>query len=160
VAIGWEAGKTNHGIKSASAGSGEPAGHGVAIGFQTGMIDQKNSAVAIGRACGRTRQEMHSVAIGSGAGNYQQKENAVAIGTNAGNNNQGAYSIAIGYKAGRQGQGTQNICINATNNDFNTGLANPGLFIRPIRQDTSNAPSGLPALGLYYNTSTFEICYK
>lgn len=76
----------------------------------------------------------------------------IGIGTNAGAVNQGAYSIAIGLEAGTANQHSNSIILNATGGGLEN-TSNEGLFVAPIREDTTVHPN------LLYNTETKEIVY-
>jgi hypothetical protein len=64
----------------------------------------------------------------------------------------GATSIAIGFQAGQTNMSTNAIILNATGPALNS--TNPGLYIKPIRQDITR--NYFP---LCYNTTSFELAY-
>ena len=70
----------------------------IAIGTNSGLLNQSRKAIAIGLYAGVNYQQEDSIAIGSSSGDTQGYS-TIAIGTRCGNN-QRPYSIAIGYEAG------------------------------------------------------------
>lgn len=176
IAIGINAGSNNQGVYAIALGyqsaETQQENYGVAIGFKAAENYQDQHGIAIGTEAGRiqrfagvalgiyagTEQGQYSVAIGGGAG---QKSNAatIAIGTNAGKGSsgsgyQGNNSIAIGSYAARSGQVANSIAINGSGQDQLNWANNSGLFINPVRQDSSNT-----ANIVFYNASTKEFTY-
>ncbi len=142
IALGQDAGVTG------------PQGAGaVAIGAGAGQISQGPGSIAIGNVAGNTNQGIGSLSIGSAAGGDNQGDGAIAIGNTAGVSNQGNYAIAIGAGAGATNQPANSIVINA-NNAVDLDADVSGLFINPIRSDTTNTGKVV-----YYNTSTKELTY-
>jgi hypothetical protein len=92
IAIGQYAGDTNQNS------------YAIAIGSNTGQIDQRYGAVAIGQFAGYDHQHIDSVAIGANSGAINQLWDSVAIGRSAAELNQGAYSVAMGRSAGANSQ--------------------------------------------------------
>jgi len=99
VAIGRETGQLNQG------------GSAVAIGLFTGQSNQGEQSVSIGRRAGQDKQASGAVAIGSQAGQTNQGTNAVVIGAQAASSSQGENAVAIGYKAGQNNQRSGAIAI-------------------------------------------------
>jgi hypothetical protein len=110
----------------------------VAIGDSAGLIAQ-------GSTLGFT------TALGAGAGYSNQGPYATALGAYSGMSSQGAYSIAIGTYAGSNNQSPNSIAISGSNTAINP--TTPGLFVNPLRSDTSTA--GLS--NLQWNATTKEI---
>jgi hypothetical protein len=94
-----------------------------------------------------------SIALGLYAGAYNMGNDSIAIGNSAGNTGMGSNCVAIGSYAGYTNQYNNTIIINASGTYLNS-LSSSGLYIDPIRNDTS---TGLQSLA--YNTSTKEITY-
>jgi len=125
IAIGYQTGVINQG------------GCAVAIGSFAGQYCQGSLSVAIGPYAGYVGQCTISVAIGDSAAYFCQGHYAVAVGPAAGYQNQGNLSVAIGFGAGGQSQGTAAVaigchtgCINQGNNAVaigsNAGYSNQG----------------------------------
>ena len=83
----------------------------IALGFNSGVVNQAAGSVAIGVGAASTNQQIASVAIGSNAGNLNQSNFAIAIGSLAGSNAQRPGSIAIGTNAAIGGGGIAAIAI-------------------------------------------------
>ena len=111
IQLGYQPNKTNSGS------------HSIAIGSDTGIINQGTSAIAIGYQAGQYNQGSNSIAIGKQAGQTQQKQFGIAIGTNAGQHNQGTASIAIGYNSGQTNQNMDAITIGTNTGQHNQGTA-------------------------------------
>jgi hypothetical protein len=141
-----------------NAGSNTQGSQSVAIGLRAGEVFQQRQSIAIGVVAGGTSQGSNAVAIGFNAGFNTQKSNAIAIGYNAGSNNQGSNAIAIGFNAGSNNQLPNSIIINASSSNLNISTTNPGLFIDPIRDGSTNISDSI--LPLCYNAVTKEIAYN
>jgi hypothetical protein len=143
IAIGERSGGSNGGDQlvaiGAGAGSLGAGSNSVSIGTSAGYENAGNFSVNIGYAAGETDGVL------SGA-------NSISIGTYAGRENRGDNSIAIGALAGYSGQANNSIVINASGTQLNTPQA--GLFIDPVRADTSNT-----ANVLLYDVVTKEITF-
>jgi hypothetical protein len=106
VAIGYFAGKS---------GQGDGA---IAVGKNSGRLNQLSNAIAIGCFAGYDRQQDNAIGIGVNAGEFGQRYDAIAIGNGAGNGDQYSNAIAIGYDAGNFIQLNNAIAIgNSAGND-------------------------------------------
>lgn len=134
------------GTSAASSGLGN---YTIALGYRSGGASiQGDSSVAIGNTARSLGND--SIAIGHGAGATAIR--GISIGFSAGANQTGTNSIAIGSNAGAT-QSASSIILNASGNQINdSGIS--GLFINPIRNDTSNVTNAL-----FWNSSTNEITY-
>ncbi len=172
VAIGYEAAQTNNtaGYSVAlgyQAGRTNQSENTIAVGWESGLLDQRRYAMSMGPQSGRTNQGSgcialgyqsgyenqltNAVAIGNSSGRTLQGTNAVAIGPGAGYLNQGANCVAIGNNAGNSNQATNSIVINAANANLNASTN--GFFVNPVR-NVSNSQL------VQYNTSTNELTYS
>ena len=111
-----------------------------------------DSTISLGSNAGSIGQSINAISIGNQAGTNNQGTNSISIGNQAGTNNQGYNSIAIGNQAGNTNQNQNSIILNASGNALNSSTT--GLFINPIRQDTTQTNL------LNYNTTTSEITYQ
>jgi hypothetical protein len=112
----------------------------VAVGFNSGSIEQRENAVA----------------IGNGAGNFEQGSYTVAIGASAGGLRQGNNSIAIGRRAGSFNQPANTLILNASGEVLGgVPQQTNSFYVNPVR----NEPSSAGLQSLQYNTSTSEITY-
>ena len=82
----------------------------ISLGYDAGLRNGVSS-VAIGYETGKVNQGVCAVAFGSNAGDYYQGDNAIAIGEDAGEQRQGVCAIAIGYQAGYTRQEICSIAI-------------------------------------------------
>jgi hypothetical protein len=139
VAIGNEAGLTNHGNNS------------IAIGGAAGRNGQGQSAIGIGYVSGDVNQGANGIAIGSNTAQANQATEAVAIGYAAGQYSQGSNAIAIGAFAGNNSQIANSIAINATGSNTPLNPTNAGFYVDPIRPNVTTSTI------LYYNPTTKEI---
>jgi hypothetical protein len=110
-------------------------------------------SIAIGTVAGGFGQGNYAVAIGQGAGNIDQGNYSVAIGSTAGVD-QGNYAVAIGHSAGYPTSATGSVAINGNALGFGLNAPEAGLYINPIRNQTSTGNV------LTYNTTTKEIVYS
>ena len=139
----------------ANAGQYGQQSSAIALGPYAGYTGQGTGAIAIGLSAANNNQKSNSIAIGNSAGCYYQNERGISIGYNTGYTGQGTGAIAIGHRAGETNQAQQSIVINAnvtnpwTDTTYQT---QSGLFVRPIRTQTTNKV-------LYYNTTSNEISY-
>jgi hypothetical protein len=160
IAIGNNAGTNNQNLNSVaignSAGYMNQNANNVAIGNNAGNFLQKIGSVSIGNYAGYYKQQSNSVAIGNSAGFTGQSDYSIAIGYNAGYNNQSNNSIAIGTNAGVSGCSEHSIILSASSIPV-TISQNPGFFVSPISKDSESA--GITG-GMYYNSTTSEICYS
>jgi hypothetical protein len=140
IALGLNSGFLNQGIQA------------VAVGATAGITEQGTSAVAIGYTAGANYQGQRAVAIGEGAGSTSQGNYAVAIGINAGSVNQGANSVAIGYNAGNGGTNANSIILNAGASPLTSSAA--GFFVNPVRNQSG--ASGV----VQYDSTTNELSYS
>lgn len=155
VAVGASAGSTSQGANAVAIGyqaGSSQSESAVAIGYQAGLTSQGNGSVSLGYFAGQGTQGNNSVAIGRLAGRLTQGINTVAVGFTSGYNTQGNNSVAIGSFAGAATQAANSIIINATGANLNS--SSEGVYIAPIRNDTSNVTNVV-----YYNTSTKELTY-
>ena len=154
VAIGTNAGSTNQ-----SATNNDNRFGSVAIGAESGSLNQFANSVCIGVGSGTTVQNQNCVAIGNFSQNNNPVDNssqgsvaigynaqnirpanspgAIAIGFQSGGSTQGAYSIAIGYGATNS---TSNSIILAANGGLNAGST--GFYVNPIRSYTAGGVAG------------------
>ena len=116
---------------------------GIAIGYQTGQINQGAGSVAIGDEAGKTTQSDVAVAIGSNAGLTNQGSESVAIGRLAGKLNQGAQTIAIGPEAGRDDQGANGIALG-----HESGRADQAEFGIAIGEKAGHSNQGIRGIGI------------
>jgi hypothetical protein len=79
--------------------------YSIAIGFDSGLIDQQSNAIGIGSNAGRQAQSYGCIALGLESGFYSQNTNSTSIGNQAGYNLQYANSIAMGTQGGHDNQG-------------------------------------------------------
>lgn len=160
IAIGSLAGFGAQNPGAISIGNG--AGLSGNLYEQLDFYGQGTNAIAIGFSAGGYTgyyggglgytgyiQNPDAIAIGSEAGSYQQGSGAIAIGKSAGNMFQGESSIAIGQYAGFSQQVSNSIVLNATGEGLDA--SNSGLYISPVRDDTS------VNLVLTYNSTTKEV---
>lgn len=156
VAVGYTAGQSTQGFSSIAIGyataSLNQGQYAAAVGALAGGLNQGNLAVAVGYNSGSEGQGANSIAIGQRSGYTSLGANAIAIGSYAGYLNQGANSIAIGANAIAANASINSITLNATN--ANITVANQGLYVAPVRNDTGNITNSM-----YYNTTTKEITY-
>lgn len=122
----------------------------IALGQESGSINQGFATVAIGFAASTSTQQNFATSIGYLAGTYNQGLGAIAIGQSAGQDNQGSFSIAIGAGAGITNQATGTIILNATGSDLNTSTQN-SFLVSPIRANGSTPHF------LFYNPASKEI---
>ncbi len=171
IAIGVNAGATNHGNNAIAIGNSAAQNNqsinSIAIGYIAGQDDQSSNAIAIGNYAGGDTQGIGTIAIGYytaslnqgnyatalgyNAGETNQSSNAIAIGNSAAENNQGTYAIAIGTLAGVSSQHANSIILNATGLDLNSPAAS-SFTVKPVRQ-LNDAVTNV----LQYNTTTGEI---
>lgn len=155
VAIGTNAGQVNQGEESIAigrlSGNSSQGTAAVSMGRAAGRDSQGIESISIGADAGQTNQGAYSIAIGSSTAYLNQGTGAVAIGASAGAVNQGNNSVALGTGAG-SGQVDNSIVVNA--NGSTLTAANPGLYIDPVRNDTSSNSQIVT-----YNTSTKELTY-
>jgi hypothetical protein len=118
----------------------------VAIGEQSGSINQGLRAVAIGRYTAYNHQRDYSVAIGEQCGNKNQGTGAVAIGWVAGYDTQGYYSVAIGNGAGQEYQGNTAVAIGNY-----AGYTGQGTFAIAIGNKAGYTGQGTNAIAIGYN---------
>jgi len=131
----------------------------IAIGWEAGENNQSQYSVAIGNNAGQESQKQHSVAIGNSAGQTNQGSGAVAIGTDAAYNNQGTNSIAIGYKAGSILCHDHSIILNATGDDLSSPW-DEGFFVAPLNSDSIATYDGATFASLAYDIANKEIIYN
>ena len=136
-----------------SAGNLKQGDNSVAIGAASGKNVQGDSAIAIGTNAGFDGQINESIAIGNDAGRYGQSKCGISIGSGAGCTGQGEYAIAIGTNAGLDTQHPNSIIINAATTSLDN-KNNEGLFIKPIRQETSENKDIL-----MYDSTTGEVTH-
>ena len=160
IGIGVEAGNSNQG-QYGSSGADDGIGRSVALGKQSGKLNQRNLSLAIGYLAGEEDQGINTTGGDSGG--------AIAIGRAAGRYNQGSSSIAVGKWAGYglQGASSQPQKPNTINfaspdpiGSSATANANALYFenIRFINLDDA----GMTSAGfrrLHYNTTTKELNY-
>lgn len=98
-------------IGAGANGGGTQGSNAIAIGTQTGYLNQSDNGVAIGFAAGYQNQSAESIAIGSNAGFTNQQLKSVAIGSQAGRDTQGSFSVAIGHNAAANTQSNSSVAI-------------------------------------------------
>jgi hypothetical protein len=117
VAIGLNAGQNQSDLSIAigkDSGQLNQQYSCIAIGTQAGQTQQgglSSYSIAIGDSAGQTNQDFSAIAMGHRAGSNNQSYETIAIGSASGYNNQGSYAIAIGSGAGQQSQGSYAISI-------------------------------------------------
>jgi hypothetical protein len=159
-----------------NAGASNQGAYAIAIGNNAGTTNQFPSSIVLnasatplenavsglfvnpirldatpGKAGLAYNPDTKEVVYGYGINTYSS---SIQIGYGSGLVNQGQYSIAIGNQAGTTNQYPGSIILNANATPLeNTTLS--GLFVNPIRNDTSIGASGR----LHYNSGTKEITY-
>jgi len=160
VIVGNGSGNTSYAVTRGDVAIGYQSGTGtqagdpsIAVGFQSGNVQQNQGAVAIGFKSGRSQgdasigigyqagesQGSYSVAIGLFAGQTNQQGSGVAIGNQAGKSTQGAGAVAIGVNAGMTSQGANSIAIGQTAGPASM-FAN-GISIGTTAKVSTTAPS-------------------
>jgi len=139
----------------------------VAIGDQSGQLNQGMGGVGVGAGAGANNQASGGISIGYVAGYNNQGASSVAIGPNAAQSGQGSRAVAIGFAAGQNGQGdnsvaigsfagnvqvANSIAINATGMSTPLNPTNAGFYVDPIRNVSTST-------SLFYNATTKEITY-
>jgi microcystin-dependent protein len=127
IELGYQPDKTNSGAHSIAIGTNtgilNQGTFGIAIGYQAAQFNQSSNAIALGVNAGRTAQGSFAIAVGEQAGQNQQKSFAIAIGTNAGQTNQGTSAIAIGSSAGQTNQRENAVAIGILTGYNNQGTS-------------------------------------
>jgi hypothetical protein len=126
----------------------------IAIGYQSGQINQGENAIAIGKNSGYYNQYTNSIAIGKESGYNYQNTGSIAIGYQAGYTGLGQYSIAIGYGAGMTGQAANSIVISAGGPTVINNTTANSTVIYPIRN-----VNGTSSTRLFWDPSTYEVTY-
>lgn len=99
VAIGHQTGQINQ-----SSGS-------IAIGYQSGMSQQGTGSISLGYQAGLIGKNVDTIAIGTRAGYTRQSIESIAIGRDSGFDNSCIFATSIGIQAGYNYQGTGSIAI-------------------------------------------------
>jgi hypothetical protein len=171
VAIGFNSGNSQQKERAVaigqSSGSNTQGEEAVAIGYQAGINTQGDYAIAIGSSAGSNSQGINGIAIGFNAVQNGQSQDGIAIGSNTALHGQGQNSIAIGNGAGTKtspetAQPANSIVLNATGSilpGLAQNLTSNATYIAPIR-GVSNPAGGTVGGGLWYNTTTKEVCYQ
>ena len=156
---------------SQAVANGKTAQRGVNIGWEAGQLQDSatgDDVITIGTLAGKGSGMGHSsIAIGRDAGYGNQYGNGGAVGhrsiaignqTLANGTNTADGSVCIGAYIGQQvgGAASNVIALNGMCNGVGLAIQNSSAFyVKPIRSKGSE--SGF--VGLFYNTSTGEICY-
>ena len=156
---------------SQAVANGKTAQRGVNIGWEAGALQDSatgDDVITIGTLAGKGAGMGHSsIAIGRDAGYGNQYGNGTANGhrtiaignqTLANGTNTADGSVCIGAYIGQQvgGAASNVIALNGMCNGTGLAIQNSSAFyVKPIRSKGSE--SGF--VGLFYNTTTGEICY-